>query len=187
MDFCLEVKEVPVSDNTEEEQSQIIFPYYLLTEIMFFLHPQERNSWCCWTNPSWWNLLWPCSAVSCGQWLLIHKVAQCLIYDWLTFWVQNKPQLAKTSTGESQDTILFCLKSWFKVTDFSGSFSVDIKDCSIAISEQRGGYWAACRAEKLHAAIKLAGEHLYEVLASSGGRVPRVTVTWAMHMQPWSN
>lgn len=77
MDFCLEVREVPIRIRQHRGRAELDCFSLLSTNRnpVFLLHPQERNSWRCWTSPSWWNLLRPCSAVSCGQWLLIHKVA----------------------------------------------------------------------------------------------------------------
>lgn len=160
MDFCLEAREVSLL--IRQYRGRAESDYFSLLSInrnaVVFLHPQERNSWCCWTSPSWWNLLWPCSAVSCGQWLLIHKVAQCLIHD-LHFGYRTSPDYLNHLL--SQVTTLFCLKSCLKVTDVSGIFSVDFRHCSIAISEQRGGCWASCWAEKLRAAIEPAGARPY--------------------------
>lgn len=69
-------------------QRKIIFFFFfslsflLINEnpvVFLFLCLQERHSWCCWTSPSWWDVLRPCCTVPRGQWLLIHKVTPALL------------------------------------------------------------------------------------------------------------
>lgn len=162
-----------VSDKTEDESD-----YLCLLSInrnpVFFLHLQERHSGCCGTSPSWWNLLRPCCSVSCGQWLLLHKVVQCLIHAF-SFVCRISPIYLKHLL---ERLLLFCLKP-----RVNGNVSLHIRGCSIIISEQWGGCWPSCWTEKFHAAIKPAGALLYEVFASWRISVPHVT--WAMNMQPW--
>lgn len=94
--FCLEVREVSICtrQNRRKAESDYLSLLSINRNPVFFLHLQERHSWCCGTSPSWWNLLWPCRAVSCGQWLLLHKVLQCLIHG-LSFVYRTSPNYLK--------------------------------------------------------------------------------------------
>lgn len=108
-----------VSDKTEDESDYLCL-LFINRNPVFFLHLQERHSGCCGTSPSWWNLLRPCCSVSCGQWLLLHKVVQCLIHAF-SFVCRISPIYLK-SAGEAPLILFKAQSEWECFTAHQGLF-----------------------------------------------------------------